>query len=627
MRYPASFIEQVKSHFRLSEIIGRRVDLRRHGREYTACCPFHSEKTPSFTVNDEKGFYHCFGCAAHGDVIVFLMEYERLNYKEAIESLAREAGIALPRPDPVMAVQVDREERLLKLMEDARRWFCTQLYGSVGHAARNYLRDRDIHERTIQNFDIGYAPQSREGLKIAMQQLGYTESQLIETGLLIQVEGRASYDRFRGRVMFPIRRIDGKVIAFGGRLLEKSETSPKYLNSPETLLFKKHEILFNLHEVRKSAHNAPYIVVVEGYIDVISMHTGGIIHAVAPLGTAFGESHLQQLWRYHPNPIICFDGDKAGQKAMLRAAEMALPHVKAGQLVRFCGLPNGEDPDSFMRSSGSASMEHMLQRSLSLSELLWNLYIGNREFTAPEELAVAEHQLMQAIERIKDSALKHRIAASYRNRLWHVAKRVNAPVAGKKTSGPKTSQGMLSVAADAPLSEKAKENMLKHMHKQDGSLLEQVFALLVRFPALLKDGEVEQVVYEWDWSATSYHACLADSIARIEQVSSCRYVFLEYLAREFPGIDARLQQLYAEGIIPAQLYGLEEDEGMEEARAMFRRLKQRYEQRAMRMELEQRLKNQRSETDDAATYQLMELIKMQQKAHALNAQHVDDSYS
>ncbi len=621
MRYPASFIDQVKSHFRLSEIIGRRVDLRRHGREYTACCPFHTEKTPSFTVNDEKGFYHCFGCAAHGDAVVFLMEYERLNYKEAIESLAREAGIALPKPDPVAAVRIDREDRLLKLMDDARKWFCTQLYGSVGHAARNYLRDREIHENTIQTFDIGYAPQSREGLKIAMQQFGHTESQLIEAGLLIQVEGRASYDRFRGRVMFPIRRIDGRVVAFGGRLLEKSDTAPKYLNSPETVLFKKQDILFNLHEVRKSVHDAPYILVVEGYIDVISLYAGGIVHAVAPLGTAFGESHLQQLWRYHANPIICFDGDKAGQKAMLRAAEVALPHVRAGQLIRFCGLPNGEDPDSFMRSSGSVSMETLLLRSLSLSELLWNLYIGNREFTAPEDLAMAEGRLMQAIELIKDNALKQRIAASYRNRLWHVAKRVSSPLAVRKR------QASPAPAAALPPSDKAKGNMLKHLHKEEGSLQEQVFALLARFPALLKDGEVEQVLYEWDWSATCYHGCVTEVISRSEQLSTCRYIFLEYLAQAFPSLDERLQQLYAEGIIPAQLYGREEEEGEAEARGMFRRLKQRYEQRTMRLDLEQRLKSQRTEPSDAATYQLMELIKIQQKAHALNAEHTDDRYN
>jgi DNA primase catalytic core len=612
MRYPASFIERVKNHFKLSEVIGRRVDLRRHGREFQACCPFHSEKTPSFTVNDEKGFYHCFGCGAHGDAIVFLMEHERLHYKEAIDSLAKQAGIPLPTPDVAEAHHYDREERLLRLMDDAVRWFAAQLQSSVGHAARNYLRDRDIGQRTIESFDIGYAPQTREGLKLAMQQLGHSETQMLDVGLLIKIDNKSSYDRFRGRVMFPIRRNDGRVIAFGGRLLEKNEHAPKYLNSPETILFKKHEVLFNLYQVRKLVHTAPTIVVVEGYTDVISLHTHGITYAVAPLGTAFTEAHLQQLWRYHSNPILCFDGDKAGQKAMIRAAELALPLVKAGQLLRFCGLPNGEDPDSFVRGSGLASMEGVLQRSLSLSELLWNIHIGNREFKTPEDLATAEHLLMQAVMKIHDAGLKHRIVTSFRNRLWHMGKQQNAKAQ--------------DITQIPPISARAQDNVIKHLHGQDTSLLEQVFALVARFPAMLSDAEVEHAFYEWDWSGTCYHDCLAEVLAQAEQLSNCRYVFSEYLTREFPSIDIRLQKLYTQGIIPTQLYGKEEAEGMSEARAVFKRLKQKHEQRIMRLDLQKLVQTQRVNADETGATQLLELIKIQQKANALTAEVSDDSY-
>jgi DNA primase len=447
---------------------------------------------------------------------------------------------------------------------------------------------------------------------------------MLDAGLLIKVEGRTTYDRFRGRVMFPIRRADGKVIAFGGRLLEKSDTSPKYLNSPETMLFKKHDVLFNMHEVRKHAHEAPYILVVEGYTDVISLHSGGIPYAVAPLGTAFGEAHLTQLWRYHANPILCFDGDKAGQKAMLRAAEIALPHIRANQLIRFCGLPNGEDPDSFIRSSGGASMEQLLLRSLSLSELLWNVHIGNREFHMPEQLASAEHALMLSVARIQDATLKHRITSSFRNRLWHLAKQhTGKPVADTSTKRKKETIS----TAPPPISAHAQSNVLKYAHQQDVPLLEQVFALIARFPALLNTAEVEHALYEWDWSGTCYHVCLSEIIAQAERLSECRYVFQEYLARQFPAIDIRLQKLYTQGIIPTQIYGLEEEEGLPEARALFRRLKQKYEQRAMRMDLQHRLKMQRESTDDAETEQLMELIKIQQKAHALAVSVLDDPYS
>jgi DNA primase len=624
MRYPASFVERVKTHFKLSEVIGKRISVRRQGREFMALCPFHSENTPSFTINDDKGFYHCFGCGAHGDAVVFLMEHDRLHYKEALESLAREAGIPIPQPDPVATAHYDREERLLKLMEDAKRWFVAQLQSSVGHAARNYLRDRDIGQRTIDAFDIGYAPQSRESLKMAMQQLGYNESQMLDAGLLIKVEGRTTYDRFRGRVMFPIRRADGKVVAFGGRLLEKSDTSPKYLNSPETPLFKKHDVLFNMNEVRKIAFDAPYILVVEGYTDVISLHAGGIPYAVAPLGTAFGEAHLQQLWRYHTNPIVCFDGDRAGQKAMLRAAEIALPHIRSNQLIRFCGLPNGEDPDSFIRNSGGASMEQMILRALSLSELLWNVHIGNREFHNPEQLASAEHALMQSVGRIQDATLKHRITASYRNRLWHLAKQHTGKPAAPSTSKQKNTH---TTTMQAPISALAQSNVLKYAHQQDVPLLEQVFALIARFPALLNDAEVEHALYEWDWSGTSYYHALSDIIAHAERLSDCRYVFQEYLTREFPAIDLRLQKLYTQGIIPTQIYGLEEEEGLPDARLLFRRLKQKHEQRAMRMDLQQRVRAQRDHSDDAETEQLLELIKIQQKAHALAMSVLDDPYS
>ncbi len=610
MLYPSSFIARVKTHFRLSEVIGKRINIRKHGREFQACCPFHNEKTPSFTINDEKNFYHCFGCGQHGDALSFIMEYERLNYREAIEALAREAGLTLPTPDPASQQKYDKEARLLALMEAANDWFKSQLNSSVGHAARRYLTERDIHEQTVAQFDIGYAPQNREGLKLAMLEKGYSENQMVDCGLLTKVDGKPTYDRFRGRVMFPIRRLDGKVIAFGGRLLEKSEYAPKYLNSPETMLFKKHDVLFNMNNVRSIAREAPSILVVEGYTDVISLHANGVPYAVAPLGTAFGEPHLQQLWRFHANPILCFDGDKAGQKAMLRAADIAMPHVTADRLIRFCGLPKGEDPDSYIRANGAEAFEAMAGRALSLSELLWNVYIGRKEFTTPEALAMAERKLMTALGELKDEGLKHRIEASFKNRLWHMQRDTQKHVQRKQEQMQQTG---------IHLSNRARNPVTLQ--------LEQIFALVVRFPALLQEEDVEHFFCTWDWSDTMYQPCVSELIMRGQEVSHCRYVLSEFLHREFPAADIRLQEHYNKGVIPADLYGKDEEEGLDSARLVFMRLKQKIEQHQLNGEMRNMVKQSAQAQGNPQDERLLELIKMQQNAYALAAREKDDSYS
>lgn len=614
MRYAPSFITQVKNHFRLSDVIGRRIDIRRHGREFQACCPFHNEKTPSFTINDEKNFYHCFGCSAHGDAIKFLMEFDRLSYREAIEALAAEAGLALPKPDPAQEVRYNRENALLQCLQAAADYFSRQLQSSLGHAARSYLHSRDISESIIEEFSIGYAPQQREGLKFALREKGFSESQMLDCGLLTKVDGKATYDRFRGRVMFPIRRIDGQIIAFGGRLLEKSEFAPKYLNSPDTMLFHKQQVLFNMDKVRNIAHEAPSIVVVEGYTDVISLYACGVPYAVAPLGTAFGETHLQQLWRYNAAPIMCFDGDKAGQKAMLRAVEIALPHARSDQLLRFCGLPRGEDPDSFVRSSGAQAFEALLDRALSISELLWNITIGNRNFATPEELAAAEGKLFKILSGIKDDMLRRRIESSYKNRLWHISKQ----------SRHGTKSATVTPESVSLLMKKARNPVVMQ--------LEQIFALVVRYPALLNLADVEYGLSEWDWSQTYCSVCISDIIIAAEQLSECRYVMAEFLSREFPVIDTHLQKHYTQGVIPANLYGMEEAEGLGQAQSLFGRLKRKIEQQAMAHELQLMTRpvpqeNPDSDAQTQSNERLLELIKLQQKAHsALTPEHADDSY-
>ncbi|MDE3016717.1 MAG: DNA primase, partial [Pseudomonadota bacterium] len=347
MRFPPSFIERLRSHFLMSEVVGRRVPLKKHGREYQALCPFHNEKSPSFTVNDEKGFYHCFGCGAHGDAIEFIRRFERLSYPETIETLAREAGIPLPEISPEQERKIEAEKTLYDVLEAACRWFEKQLLSPGGGIARDYLEKRGLKPETLRAFRIGYAPDGRAALYNHLLQAGFSRELQAEAGLIIIPEGGGDpYDRFRSRVIFPIRNAKGQAVAFGGRLIatDTGKNIPKYLNSPETPLFKKGEMLYNLDLARKPAREDNLAVVMEGYVDVVSVTQAGMPYALATLGTAVSPEHLRLLWQLAKEPVMCLDGDAAGKRAMLRAAEVALPLLKPGYSLRFALLPGGEDP-------------------------------------------------------------------------------------------------------------------------------------------------------------------------------------------------------------------------------------------------------------------------------------------
>ncbi|MDP8914274.1 MAG: DNA primase, partial [Pseudomonadota bacterium] len=339
MSLSPQFLDEIRARTSLSGVIGKQVKLTRAGREWKACCPFHKEKTPSFTINDEKGFYHCFGCGAHGDAIRFLTDARGLPFMDAVKELADSAGMDLPAPDPRAQQKAERASSLYEVMDAAARWFGEQLAGVEGGDARSYLQRRGIGDATRQRFGFGFAPDSRSKLKSALKQFG--PEKLIEAGLIIDPEGgKEPYDRFRGRLMIPIRDQRGRVIAFGGRIIGEGE--PKYLNSPETPLFDKGRTLYNLDRAGQASRNASRLIVVEGYMDVIALDQAGIAESVAPLGTAVTEGQLERLWRLVPCPILCFDGDAAGQKASLRAALRALPHVGPGRSLGFVTMPPGQ---------------------------------------------------------------------------------------------------------------------------------------------------------------------------------------------------------------------------------------------------------------------------------------------
>lgn len=417
MAFPDSFLEELRNRLPLSGVVGRSVRLIKRGREFTGLCPFHNEKSPSFTVNDDKGFFHCFGCGAHGDVIGFTMRSSGMGFPEAVELLAGEAGLEVPRMRPEDREKAEQAATLGKVMEEAAGWYQAQLKGAVGAEARAYIQKRGLKPDTVERFRMGYAPQSRTALKEAMLARKLPEDLLIESGLLIKPEdGGASYDRFRNRVMFPIGDRRGRVIAFGGRALDP-DAPAKYLNSPETPLFHKGRNLYNHAIAREAARESGTVIVVEGYMDVIALAQAGINHAVAPLGTALTDEQIALLWRLSAEPILCFDGDNAGIRAAMRAADRALPLLEPGHSFRFALLPGGQDPDDLIKNQGRAAMDGVLAAAAPLADILWRKETEGRPLDTPERRAALEAALLGLAGQIKNPAVQNHYRDHFRSRL------------------------------------------------------------------------------------------------------------------------------------------------------------------------------------------------------------------
>ena len=405
MAFDSEFLDELRARTGLAEVIGRRVALRRQGQEWAGLCPFHKEKTPSFTVNESKGFYHCFGCGAHGSAIDFVMNTEGLSFPEAVEKLAREAGMELPAPDPNARQRAEARKGLIELMAAVAQWFQAQLAATPGAEARDYLARRGLSPEVVGHFRLGYAPEARDGMLSAMRARGFALEQLLEAGLVRRPEaGGEAYDFFRHRVIFPIAGGDGRIVAFGGRAL--GEARAKYLNSPETALFHKGGTLYNLDHARKAAHEAGSVIVAEGYMDVIALHRAGLAQAVAPLGTALTEDQLRALWRLAPEPVLCFDGDAAGQRAAYRAAERALALLQPGRSLGFVELPPGQDPDDVLNRRGAARLQGMFAKPLTLADVLWRQALEGRELDTPERRAGLRRDLGQLVNQIGNETVR-----------------------------------------------------------------------------------------------------------------------------------------------------------------------------------------------------------------------------
>ena len=407
MALSPQWLDELRARVTLSSVIGRTTRLTKAGHEFKACCPFHNEKSPSFTVNDQKGFYHCFGCGAHGDVIRWMTDQRGLSFMDAVKELASEAGMEVPAPDPRAAKQAEQRDSLHDVMKAAQDWFAAMLASPEGERARAYLATRGFDAHTVQRFGFGYAPEGRQALKGALKDV--PEAKLIEAGLRIAVDDpntntkREPYDRFRGRLMLPIEDARGRVIAFGGRILDAQKTdAPKYLNSPDTPLFDKGRTLYNLHRAGPASRQTGRIVVVEGYMDVIALAAAGIADAVAPLGTALTERQIEMLWRMVETPVLCFDGDAAGQRAAMRAITRALPLLRPAHSLRIVRLPAGLDPDDLIKRDGVKAMEALLARPSSLLDVLWEHERDAAPLATPEDKAGLKARLLAHVETITD---------------------------------------------------------------------------------------------------------------------------------------------------------------------------------------------------------------------------------
>lgn len=418
-RFSPQVLDDIRNRLTLSDIVGRRVSYDRRKSQpqkgdFWGCCPFHNEKTPSFHVDDRKGIYHCFGCGATGDHFRFLTEKEGLSFPEAVERLADEAGVILPKLDPQMIHEEKRRASLYDVLAMAQQFFVEQLQGSEAAAARGYLKSRGLTLETQRRFGIGFAPRERSALKQYLAAKGVDHDQMAEAGLIVSgPDIPVSYDKFRDRIMFPILDLRERVIAFGGRAMAPDNPA-KYMNSPETPLFSKRTVLYNAAHARKAAHERGRIIVVEGYMDVIALAQAGIEEAVAPLGTALTGEQLQLLWKNADEPILCFDGDEAGLRAANRSVDTALPMLAPGKSICFAFLPKGKDPDDLIRESGVEEFEDILKEKLPLYKMVSIRHFDGGVFDTPEKKVGLEKRIFSDIALIRDQGIAYHYRQSAR---------------------------------------------------------------------------------------------------------------------------------------------------------------------------------------------------------------------
>lgn len=425
MSLPPGFLDELRTRLSLSQVVGRKVmwDARKSNQgkgDMWAPCPFHHEKTASFHVDDQKGFYYCFGCHAKGDAISFVKDTENVSFIEAVEILAREAGMPMPKRDPKAQEKQDRRAQLADVMEQAVQFFRLQLKTGAGGTARDYLERRGINAKALERWEIGFAPDAWQGLWDHLRGKNVAEDLILGAGLAKpSTKGGKPYDTFRNRIMYPIRDQRGRCIAFGGRAMDPNDNA-KYLNSPETELFDKGRSLYNHGPARQSAGQGQPLIVAEGYMDVIALTEAGFGGSVAPLGTAITEHQLQLLWRIADEPIIALDGDTAGLRAAMRAVDLALPLLEAGKSLRFAIMPEGKDPDDLLRDAGATAVQSVLDAAVPMVKLLWQRETEGKVFDSPERKAALDKALREKIRLIRDPSIRSHYGQELKDLRWQL---------------------------------------------------------------------------------------------------------------------------------------------------------------------------------------------------------------
>ena len=482
MSLPYGFLDELRSRISLSDVVGRKVqwDLRKSNQakgDMWAPCPFHQEKTASFHVDDNKGFYYCFGCQAKGDAIGFVRETENVNFIEAVEILAAEVGLPMPQFDPKSKEKFDRNKILLEIMEHSVSFFRLTLNSKHGKHALEYLNKRGLNSDVIERFEIGFAPSDQTILTQKLIDKGYDIAAIIETGMSARSEdGNRYYDRFRGRIMFPIRDGRGRCIAFGGRSLDPAARA-KYLNSPETPLFDKGKSLYNLVGARSAVGRGEPLIVTEGYMDVIALHSGNFNGALAPLGTAITEQQLQSMWRISPEPIIALDGDKAGLRAAYRLIDLSLPLLKTGLALRFSLMPEGKDPDDIIRNDGASFFKSLIDEAIPMVDLIWRRETEGKNFDSPERRAGLDKSLADVVALISDKTLKNH----YKEALFQARRQFFGKQYIAKTRFKDTSTIMPQIDTKASFLVSADEKTAAAKIRES-----TIIAVLIKFPELIE---------------------------------------------------------------------------------------------------------------------------------------------
>lgn len=458
-----SFFDKIRENVNVSDVVRQKVSLTKKGGEYLGLCPFHNEKTPSFTVNDFKKFYHCFGCGAHGDAIKFLVETGGFSYLEAAKKLAGEYGIPIPKQSQAQVRINKQSDQIIETLKTANSFFTSH----IDPPAKRYLNERGLTDEIIKEYEIGFSGSGKESIKF-LEEKGISAPQMLDAGILAKGEDGDTYPVFRKRITFPIKNIYGKIIAFGGRILGSG--MPKYLNSPESLVFKKSETLYGEDVAIGAAYRSKRIIIVEGYLDVIAMHRAGFKECVATLGTAVTKEHLTKLWRIADELIFCLDGDEAGIRAMKKAISLLLPALSSSRRASFLVLPGSMDPDEAIKKFGAKHIEELIGKRLSTSEMIWNLETSGKEYNNAEARASLESKLNQFVKLITDNVLANHIKRDFKNKIWNL---------GRK----KTPQN---------IRKSSKDSQINQIKKESDIIEYNLCAIIYRKPSILED----EVIYD-----------------------------------------------------------------------------------------------------------------------------------